>query len=580
MWSYRAPLEEIRFVIEHWLDAPAEWRQQQAFADLDLETTQQILEEAARFAGAQLLPINSAGDAEGCHWRDGKVTTPKGYVEAYRAFVEGGWPALTCDPRWGGQGLPQLLNASLYEMLVSCCHAWAMYPGLANGAYECLQHHGSATLQEVYLPRLVSGEWLATMCLTEAHAGSDVGLLRTRAEADEQNSYRITGNKIFISGGEHDLTDNILHLVLARLPDAPAGTRGISLFLVPKLLDGKPNGVQCGGIEKKMGIKGSATCAMNFDKARGFLIGEPNKGLSAMFVMMNAARLHVALQGLSHAEISHQNALSYAMERRQMRAARRAQPEAAADLIIEHPAIRRILLEQRVVVRAERMLSYWVAHLLDVAAHDASEQRRSQSNQLVSLLTPVLKAVLTENGFLLSSSALQVLGGHGYIHENGVEQAVRDSRIALLYEGTTEIQANDLVMRKILADRGVALRSLLSLLAEEAALGAGLALCADLASRFQEALEALQHSTEVLTAWVDGDRERALRGAVDYQWQLGLVLMAYAVLKAARVAAVRVPDQASQRLEDAQYYFDFVLPQAAYRQQLLLAACKGVPAVC
>jgi alkylation response protein AidB-like acyl-CoA dehydrogenase len=427
---------------------------------------------------------------------------------------------------------------------------------------------------------------LATMCLTESHAGSDLGLLRTRAEPDaggaDEQRYRVTGNKIFISGGEHDLSPNILHLVLARLPDAPVGTKGISLFLVPKLLptDGglQANGVHCDRIEKKMGIKGSATCSMNFDGAVGWIIGEPHRGLQAMFVMMNAARLHVALQGLAHSEIAHQNALNYARERMQMRAPKRVNPAAPADPIIQHPAMRRILLEQRATLQAERIIAYWTAHLMDLAEQHPDAARRAESALLVPVLTPVVKSMLTENGFAHASSALQVFGGHGYIHDNGIEQSVRDSRIAMVYEGTTEIQAIDLITRKVIADRGKAFGLLVGIMQDEAKQCAAIPACAAFATQLEQQIVILQRSAVAITKDIEQDPERPLRAAVDFQILLGIVLWAFAWARAVRVDQAHVTDaDAQERLVLAQFYYDFKLPEAAYRQQLIEVACKALP---
>jgi alkylation response protein AidB-like acyl-CoA dehydrogenase len=588
MWAYQPPLDDIKFVIDDWLQAGADWTQIPAFAVVDKDTTAQILEEAGRFAAEVLLPINSPGDVEGCHHENGGVRTPAGYRAAYKTFVEAGWPSLACAADSGGQELPQLLNAALYEMVMATCHAWSMYPGLAHGAYECLRAHGSAELKARYLPKLVSGEWLASMCLTEPHAGSDLGLLRTRAELDvdgaAEQRYRITGNKIFISGGEHDLSDNILHLVLARLPDAPVGTKGISLFLIPKLMPTdtglQPNGVHCDRIEKKMGIKGSATCSMNFDGAVGWLIGEPHRGLQAMFVMMNAARLHVALQGLAHSEIAHQNALSYARDRLQMRTPQRTNKTAPADPIIQHPAMRRILLEQRAIVQAERMIAYWTAHLLDIAEHHPDAAKRTHSAQLVSVLTPVVKSMLTENGFALASTAQQVFGGHGYIHDNGIEQSVRDSRIAMIYEGTTEIQAIDLVTRKIIADRGKAFGLLISVMQDEAAQCIALPVVTAFGERLQQQINTLLQATATISKDADTDPERALRGAVDYQRLLGIVLLAFAWARAVRVGQSAASSEAGKdRMVSAQFYYDFMLTETAYRQQLIEAACRALPVI-
>ncbi len=455
MWQYEAPLRDMRYVIEDLLGLPAQWATLPAFAELDADTARQVLGEAARFATEVLAPTNANGDLEGCTLKDGEVRTPSGFREAYRAFVEAGWPALACDPAVGGQGLPQVLNAALYEMLAAANHAWTMYPGLLHGAYECLHLHASGDLKERYLGKVVSGEWLSTMCLTEAHAGSDLGLLSTRATPAADGSYRLKGTKIFISGGDHDLTDNIVHLVLARLPDAPPGTKGISLFLAPKFLpDGSRNPLRCDGVEKKMGIKGSATCVMAFDGATGWLVGEPNRGLQAMFAMMNAARLHVALQGLAHAQNAHRNAVVYAHERLQSRAPLRGEAKSAADAIVLHPAMRRSLLRQRVLVEGARIIAYEAAHLIDLAEHAGDAAARERAQEQAALLTPVLKSFLTDNGFGLASDALQVFGGHGYTHDWGVEQCVRDARIAMIYEGTNQIQAIDLVVRKLVADGG------------------------------------------------------------------------------------------------------------------------------
>jgi alkylation response protein AidB-like acyl-CoA dehydrogenase len=462
MWHYEAPLRDMRYVIEEVLGLPTQWAALPAFADLDGPTARQVLDEAARFATEVLAPTNALGDLEGCTLADGAVRTPRGFRQVYRAFVEAGWPALACDPDVGGQGLPNVLNAALYEMLAAANHAWTMYPGLLHGAYECLHAHAAPELKARYLGKIVSGAWLSTMCLSEAQAGSDLGLLATRAAPAADGSFALRGTKIFISGGEHDLTDNIVHLVLARLPDAPVGTKGISLFLCPKVLsDGARNAVRCDGLEKKMGIKGSATCVMSFDGATAWLVGEPNRGLAAMFAMMNAARLHVALQGLAHAQNAHRNALRYAHERLQSRAPVR-EGKAAADPIVRHPAMRRILLRQRVLVEGARVMAYEAAHLLDLAAHAEDAAQRREASEHAALLTPVLKAFLTDNGFALANDALQVFGGHGYVHEWGIEQCVRDSRIALIYEGTNQIQAIDLVVRKLVADGAARFTTLLA----------------------------------------------------------------------------------------------------------------------
>ncbi|WP_298835636.1 acyl-CoA dehydrogenase family protein [uncultured Piscinibacter sp.] len=558
MWQYEAPLRDMRYVIEEVLSLPAHWAGMPAFAELDADTARQVLAEAARFATEVLAPTNGPGDLEGCTLADGDVRTPKGFKAAYRAFVEAGWPALACDPALGGQGLPQVLNAALYEMLAAANHAWTMYPGLLHGAYECLHLHASAELKQRYLAKLVSGEWLSTMCLTEAHAGSDLGLLSTKATPAADGSYALRGTKIFISGGDHDLTDNIVHLVLARLPDAPAGTKGISLFLAPKILpDGARNALRCDGLEKKMGIKGSATCVMAFDGATGWLVGEPNRGLAAMFAMMNAARLHVALQGLAHAQNAHRNALVYAHERLQSRAPVR-DGGGAADPIVLHPAMRRTLLRQRVLVEGSRLIAYEAAHLLDLAEHAQDAALRERAQDHAALLTPVLKSFLTDNGFALASDALQVFGGHGYTHDWGIEQCVRDARIAMIYEGTNQIQAIDLVVRKLVADGGRRFCDWLEVLA------AALPREARYSAAAAEQLMCLCKLARDVATASRGDAELPFRVADDLLRATGLALIAHAWARAEAVSARTVHDgdafHATKR-ESAAHCFTHLRPE-------------------
>lgn len=465
--SYEPPLQDSHFILYEVLQAPAQLQALAAFADVDTDLMHQVMEEAAKFVGEVVAPLSRSGDETGCRFVAGQVTTPAGFKEAYSAFWQGGWPALACAPEDGGQGLPTVLEAMLYEMLSAANHGWTMAPGLLHGAYECIKHHASDELKARYLAKLASGEWLATMCLTEPHAGSDLGLVATRAVPQADGSYQLSGTKIFISGGEHDLSENILHLVLARLPDAPPGPKGLSLFLVPKfLLDGTRSAVHCERIEEKMGLHGSATCVMRFDAATGWVIGVPGRGLNAMFVMMNAARLHVALQGIGLLDAAWQKANAYAQERRQMRAPGRGTSAAQADLIIEHPAMRRILDTQRAWIDGGRVLAYTTALELDMVKHHPDAQRRASAERWCSLVTPVLKAAWTEQAFKGSSECLQVFGGHGYVREWGIEQIVRDSRVSMIYEGTNEIQAIDLLVRKVLADGGVGIMALLTSLVD------------------------------------------------------------------------------------------------------------------
>jgi alkylation response protein AidB-like acyl-CoA dehydrogenase len=571
MWTYAAPLRDMAFVIEQVLEAPAGWRRMPAFADLDAETARQVLEEAGKFAGGVLAPINGSADLQGCTWRDGEVSTPDGYREAYAAYVEGGWAALACHPEDGGQGLPELLNAAFNEMIAAANHGWTMYPGLLHGAYECLRAHGSAELKARYLGRLASGEWLATMNLSEPQAGSDLALVRTKAELQADGTLRISGSKIFISGGEHDLTDNIVHLVLARLPDAPPGTKGLSLLLAPKVLpDGRRNAIRCDGIEKKMGIKGSATCAMRFDGATGWLVGEPHRGLAAMFVMMNAARLHVAMQGIGHLEIAQQNAHAYAHERVQGR----------GRTIAEHAAVRRILWSQRALVEGERVVAYRAAQLLDEARHHPDAPRRAEAEALVGVLTPVAKAFFTDNGHRGASEALQVWGGYGYVHEYGIEQAVRDSRIAMVYEGTNEIQAIDLVQRKVLDDGAETLATLLAQLEAEAGRAAGDPRLDPFAAALRRQLAAARAATAALREGRAADPEWPLRVADDYLRALGFTLLAWAWAASARAALREGGDAWLQgKVEAARFGVQWLLPEADWRWQRVQARGAVLPAL-
>jgi len=462
MSHYRAVVADQRFILEHVLHAPAQLQALAPYAEVDSDLVFQVLEEAATFVSEVVAPLNRVGDEVGAQHAQvdgvGAVTMPPGFRDAYQAFWQSGWPALHCAPEHGGQGLPAVLDAVLYEMLSAANHGWTMAPGLLHGAYECLRHHASDAIKANYLAKIASGEWLATMCLTEPHAGSDLGLVRTKAVSQVDGSYAISGSKIFISGGEHDLSDNIVHLVLARLPDAPPGPKGLSLFLVPKFCPqaggglGSRSAVYCDRIEEKMGLHGSPTCVMRFEAATGWLIGATGKGLNAMFSMMNAARLHVALQGVGLLDAAWQIADAYAQERRQMRAPGSLRGAAEADPIALHPAMRRILDTQRGWIDAARVLAYTTAVELDQQAHHTDVARQAQAQNWCALVTPVMKAAFTQQAFYGASECLQVLGGHGYVREWGVEQVVRDARVAMIYEGTNEIQAIDLLVRKILPD--------------------------------------------------------------------------------------------------------------------------------
>ncbi|WP_051362133.1 acyl-CoA dehydrogenase family protein [Solimonas soli] len=462
MSAYRAPLEQMRFVLHEVLAVTDAYAAMPGYAGVDRALVDQILDEAADFAAGVLAPTRVAGD-QGCRLEDGRVALPPGFADAYRVFVDGGWPALACAAEHGGQGLPMVLANALLEMLNAANPSWAMFPGIAHGAYELLRAHADAELQSRYLPKIASGAWTTSMCLTEAQAGSDLGLVRTRAEPLADGRYAISGAKLFISGGDHDAAENIVHLVLARLPDAPPGSKGLSLFLVPRQLpegDGLAagsNGIAVVGLEHKMGMRGSATCALNFERAQGWLVGEPNRGLACMFVMMNAARLGVAVQSVGAGELACQLAQAYAETRLQGRGA----GDAPAVPLIEHADVRRMLMTQRAWTQGGRLLTSWLSLQLDIEAAHADAGERERAGERLALLTPVAKAFLSDNAHDVAHLAIQVHGGHGYVCEYGVEQIARDVRVFSIYEGTNGIQALDLVVRKLLGDRGLRLQRLL-----------------------------------------------------------------------------------------------------------------------
>jgi alkylation response protein AidB-like acyl-CoA dehydrogenase len=465
MAKYVPPLRDMKFVLHEMLQVERELKPIPQHADIDAGTIDSILEAGGQFCADILQPLNAVGDREGCtRHPDGSVTTPKGFKGAYDQFVDAGWPSLGANPKYGGQGLPYVVTNAFLEMLNSANQAWTMYYGLSHGAYNAISAFGTPEQKELYLPKLVSGEWTGTMCLTESHAGTDLGILKSRAEPKPDGSYAISGEKIFISAGEHDLAKNIVHLVLARLPDAPGGTKGISLFIVPKFVPdakggvGARNGVTCGSIEHKMGIHGNATCVLNFDGATGWMVGPPNQGLKAMFVMMNSARLGVGMQSLGLAEFAYQNSLAYAKDRLQSRSL--TGPKAAgkpADPIIVHPDVRRMLMTQKAYVEAARAFCYWAGLAIDKEHKHPDAATRAINGEMVALLTPVIKGFITDNGYESCTLAMQVLGGHGYISEHGLEQCVRDARINMIYEGTNTIQALDLLGRKVLGDMGAKL---------------------------------------------------------------------------------------------------------------------------
>ena len=569
MQVYKAPLRDMRFVM-HELHNSAAHVSEINQPDVTEELMDSILEEAGKFAADVLLPINASGDEEGCRLENGVVRTPKGFVDAYRKFCEGGWGGLASPTAYGGQGLPEILGKMVEEMQCSANLSFGLYPGLTHGATLALEGHGSDELKQRYLPKMIEGTWSGTMCLTEPQCGTDLGMMRTKAVPQDDGSYRISGAKIFISAGEHDLTENIIHLVLARLPDAPRGIKGVSMFLVPKFVpteDGRPgarNGVTCTAIEHKMGLKGSATAQLYFDDAVGWLVGEPNRGMRAMFTMMNAERLSVGIQGLGVAETAYQSAAFYARDRIQGRALSGAKyPDRAADPIIVHPDVRRTLMTVRAYVEGCRALSGWVATALDLESKSADPQRRQEAEDFVAVMTPVVKALFTDLGFELSSMALQVYGGHGYIRDHGMEQLVRDARICMIYEGANGIQALDLVGRKMPAHMGRFLRQFFhpvqAFIEENAADPKVLPLAKSFA--------ALQQATAHLAAVSLKDPEEAGAAATDYLRLMGLVALGFMWAKSAKVAEAKLPDANGDagfykaKLTTAQFFADRLLPQ-------------------
>ena len=570
--DYQPRPEDIRFVLNDVLQAGTAWRALPPYAEIDDDLQAGVLTQAGKFVGEVIAPLNRGGDEIGCRFEAGSVRTPPGFADAYRTFWQAGWPSLSAPSDEGGQGLPGVLEAVLYEWLSAANHGFTMAPGLLHGACECLRHHASAALRERYLPRLVSGEWLATMCLTEAQAGSDLGLVRTRAVPAADGSHRVSGSKIFISGGEHDLSDNIVHLVLARLPDAPPGPKGLSLLLVPKVLpDGTRNTAHCDGIEHKMGLHGSPTCSLRFDDATGWLVGEAGRGLAAMFVMMNSARLHVALQGIGLLDAAWQKADAYAHERRQMRApvvpASRGERD-AADLIVEHPAVRRILDTQRAWIDGARLIAYRTALQLDVARDGADAATREAAQAWCSYVTPVLKAACTQQGFAGASDCLQVFGGHGYVRESGIEQVLRDARVTLIYEGTNEIQAIDLLVRKVLPDAGAAFGRALLALRDE------LDASRDVDADAQRRLAQLRYLATSVAMAAQRDAQLAHEVADDFLRVVMLTLMAWAWARIANTPGADAPRWQAP----AQAFARWVLPEFEMRLGIVKRACERVTA--
>ncbi|MBV8573537.1 MAG: acyl-CoA dehydrogenase C-terminal domain-containing protein [Acetobacteraceae bacterium] len=574
MQVYKAPLRDMQFVLHELHDSDS-LSKLPGFEEMTPELFDSVLEEAAKFVEQVLLPLNMSGDEEGCRLENGVVRTPNGFREAYAQYREAGWTALGSDPQFGGQGLPESVGKLVEEMVCAANVSFALYPGLSFGAYRAISAHGTKEQQELYLPKLVDGTWSGTMCLTEAHCGTDLGLVRTRAVPQPDGSYRISGDKIFISAGEHDLTENIVHLVLARIQGGPSGIKGISLFIVPKLLpsaDGTPgarNGVTCTAIEHKMGIKASATCQLTFEDATGWLVGEPHKGMHAMFTMMNTERLSVGVQGLGLAEAAYQSAVAYAKDRLQGRSLTGSKhPDKPADPIIVHPDVRRMLMTMRAYAEGCRALGGWVSRELDRMERSADPEERHRAEDFSALMTPIVKALFTDLGFETANLAVQVYGGHGYVRDHGVEQYVRDARICMIYEGTNGIQALDLVGRKLPANAGRLLRTFfqpvseyIETLKDHPEMGA-------LVQSLARAFGTLQLATEHIAQAGTRDPEEAGAAATDYLRLFGVVALGFMWTRTAEIAARKRGAAKGDarfyeaKLTTARFYMERILPQA------------------
>jgi len=573
MPEYKAPIRDIQFVLHEVLNSEERYAALRGDEDVNRELIDAIVEEGAKFCENELAPINRSGDEEGCGFDNGIVTTPTGFKEAYQKYVEGGWPSLSSPEEVGGQGLPYSMGIIMSEMMGTANWSWGMYPGLSHGAINTVEAHGTQEQKDVYLSKMIAGQWTGTMCLTESHCGTDLGLLRTKAEPNADGSYAITGTKIFISAGDHDMAENIIHIVLARLPDAPKGTKGISLFIVPKFSAkedgsvGEANSVTCGSIEHKMGINANATCVMNFDSSKGFLIGAPNRGLNCMFTFMNTARIGTALQGVAAAEGSFQGSLAYAKDRIAMRSLSGPKsPDKDADPIIVHPDVRRMLLTQKAFAEGGRALTYFLAAQADIAFMSKDDEAAKEADDLMAFLTPIAKAFCTERGFESANEGVQVFGGHGFIREWGMEQIVRDTRISMLYEGTTGIQALDLLGRKVMLTQGQLLKNFTKVIhkfckdnADNEALAQYVEPLAKLNKEWgdittQIGMKAMQNQDEIGAA------------SVDYAMYSGYVTFAYLWARMAKVAADKIAEGSDDafytaKLQTASFYFKRILPR-------------------
>ena len=581
MPSYTAPVDDMMFLFEK-LRNNQKYNELEKYKEVTTDLVKDILQEAAKINQNLILPLAKAGDENPAVLENGVVRTPPGYKEAYKKYIEDGWTSLSCDPKYGGQGMPKTVSAFFDEMLSSASLSFKLYSELSIGAYNCINHHATDDIKNKYLPKIVEGKWSGTMCLTEPVCGTDLGLLRTKAKKQTDGTYKISGQKIFITSGDHDLTENIIHLVLARADDSPAGTKGISLFLVPKFVVkddgtiGPRNGISTGSIETKMGIKGSATCVLNFDDATGYMIGAKEKGLSAMFTMMNLERIVVGIQGLGISEIAYQNSLTYAKERKQGKS-NNSSSKNGADFIIEHADIRRTLLNMKSIIEGERALCFWLSQQTEVSLNHPDEKTRQEASDYVSLMTPVVKSLFTDLAMEITSDAMQIHGGYGYTKDQGIEQLYRDNRITPIYEGTNSVQASDLVFRKLSNKNGNIINRFLDQVKSE---------CETedekikpFLSEFNKNLDTLKKFSDWMTDKAKTEKDDVSAGANDYLKTLGYVSIAYAWIKVLEVSFKDYEENKNfynDKIDTARFYFDKVLPRAEHHYKSAISGSSNI----